>query len=815
MDPHQKKALTQTLSKSIERGKLIASKIENLKETLAKNDPKKLSTSAQTFINEAATGKGQFLKRNLEQSVTFPLDAKVPARETVIETSDSELVKKKIELLIAGLKPESQQNAFDDSLLFTDLEFSSETAIYSPTDHLQDDFAKSIDFSRIQWKRIKEIAANPLLCGFDQLTNFSQENPHKSLVVQGLLGDNWFLSALSAVFHHDYLWNRITGFGRFDKYRDYGLYVFRFFKDNKQCHVIVDDKLPVLERSTGELIPVFGRCLNPNLFWVSLIEKAYAKLHYRYYALHDGYVEDALYDLTGLNPESLVLDSEHILENKLQKCLDSLKVLTLSGACIVSSISTERVQYSAQKKEKLKMEAESMGLLVNYWYHLNDSRDLNEDEEKPLPLHKLVRIHSPWGLAINKAWNGEFNFKDPKWTERFKERFNAFYLEQRNRYGEDLFAHDFSKNALTGNMVLPLESFVKHYNSMVVIRDFPPHYNGIEYEGCWLPSHGHPNVKSTNWMSNPHYIIKIARKGGELTPITVIIQQKDPRFVYGDYNAKHLAIGMVVLSMSPVEEDVKFYDAKKTIGFVKPTENRFVHWTTNLGNGKYCIIPVTRNAGDVGPYFLKLYYGCTNDEIVLYKSGFKVIMELEKPSENEPAGDSMRVMDASLSAKMVKGFMEKSKMGKWTEKILTPFNLDEILNPPLTQLTSQGISLKPGQSPIKGARSKNRTTGTLLHEYRNDIMLKLYDPKLDKEKEQYLRLLKFREDKMAVLLGLEGDERRVKAPLNEIEIEQNQTAYSEALRKVDDTLDFSYYYLGDKCCLIDVIKIEGWYRCQR
>ena len=80
----------------------------------------------------------------------------------------------------------------------------------------------------------------------------------------------------------------------FQEYRKYGIYVFRFYKNGGLYYVIVDDRLPTLTKDNGQPLPFFARCENPNLFWVSLIEKAYAKLHGRYYALQSGATEEAL-----------------------------------------------------------------------------------------------------------------------------------------------------------------------------------------------------------------------------------------------------------------------------------------------------------------------------------------------------------------------------------------------------------------------------------------------------------------------------------------------------------------------------------------
>ena len=61
--------------------------------------------------------------------------------------------------------------------------------------------------------------------------------------------------------------------------------MFRFFKEGSPVFVIIDDLIPTEELANGRPVPVFARCANPNLFWISLIEKAFAKLHGRYFSL--------------------------------------------------------------------------------------------------------------------------------------------------------------------------------------------------------------------------------------------------------------------------------------------------------------------------------------------------------------------------------------------------------------------------------------------------------------------------------------------------------------------------------------------------
>lgn len=38
---------------------------------------------------------------------------------------------------------------------------------------------------------------------------------------------------------------------RFDEYRKYGIYVFRFFKNSLMYYVIIDDRIPVWMKENG------------------------------------------------------------------------------------------------------------------------------------------------------------------------------------------------------------------------------------------------------------------------------------------------------------------------------------------------------------------------------------------------------------------------------------------------------------------------------------------------------------------------------------------------------------------------------------
>lgn len=120
----------------------------------------------------------------------------------------------------------------------------------------------------------------------------------------------------------------------FHRYRSRGLYMIRIFKDFKWVYVLIDGRIPVNKETN---IPCFGRCktdeeakvrdikdakataISPTEFWVSLIEKAYAKIHGCYGNLISGYIDEAIQELTGFQPEKVLIrdDKSGVFPHKM------------------------------------------------------------------------------------------------------------------------------------------------------------------------------------------------------------------------------------------------------------------------------------------------------------------------------------------------------------------------------------------------------------------------------------------------------------------------------------------------------------------
>uniref|UniRef100_A0A670K4G0 Calpain catalytic domain-containing protein n=1 Tax=Podarcis muralis TaxID=64176 RepID=A0A670K4G0_PODMU len=140
----------------------------------------------------------------------------------------------------------------------------------------------------ICWLRPQEICSTPRL--------FS-DNQYEWQVKQGMLGDCWFLCACAALQKSKYLLAKVIPPGqpswRDEKYR--GCFTCRVWQFGHWVEVTIDDRLPCLG---GKLC--FSQCQTEDVFWLPLLEKAYAKYGaWIYEQLWAGQVADALVDLTG------------------------------------------------------------------------------------------------------------------------------------------------------------------------------------------------------------------------------------------------------------------------------------------------------------------------------------------------------------------------------------------------------------------------------------------------------------------------------------------------------------------------------------
>jgi hypothetical protein len=189
---------------------------------------------------------------------------------------------------------------------FRDIEFDLE----NDKDRCLHGLDESVNYKPSDVQRITQIFDKP---------QFFIEGADSNDIVQGNLGDCWFLSALATM---------ATCKGLVEKFcvakdEQVGVYGFIFFRDGVWVVTIVDDLLFTSIPKYEELSPAekqlyhndkvqynhsarkggktlyFAKSGTQGETWVALIEKAFAKIHGDYSSLEGGMACEAIEDLTG------------------------------------------------------------------------------------------------------------------------------------------------------------------------------------------------------------------------------------------------------------------------------------------------------------------------------------------------------------------------------------------------------------------------------------------------------------------------------------------------------------------------------------
>ena len=132
-------------------------------------------------------------------------------------------------------------------------------------------------------------------------------------VIQGMLGDCYFLSAM-AVLGSKLTRDKFIFLNTDDEFMTCGAFCIKFYEQGVEDIIIVDDFLPLMN---GNYFPFTCTTSDPTLtkeIWPIILEKAYAKKYGSYKAIAGGLVDFALAEMTNGIPEAMYKDENKNLE---------------------------------------------------------------------------------------------------------------------------------------------------------------------------------------------------------------------------------------------------------------------------------------------------------------------------------------------------------------------------------------------------------------------------------------------------------------------------------------------------------------------
>ena len=215
-------------------------------------------------------------------------------------------------------------------------------------------------------------------------------------IVLGELEDTYFLSAVQSLCKVPANINKLfkTKIMNPDGYYELILYF-----NGKPQIVVVDDFLPV-DKETKKLIYARSK---KNEIWVSLLEKAWAKVNGGYANIIGGTPMEALEFLTGFS--SLSYDTE----NKDNEDLNEYKIEIVKHLQAADK-NTSIISCSTSSKNNF----DNVGLKNGYTYHMLDFYHIEKTDGKKVYLFKLK---NPWSPI---EWNGDWSDKSNLWDDKTK-----------------------------------------------------------------------------------------------------------------------------------------------------------------------------------------------------------------------------------------------------------------------------------------------------------------------------------------------------------------------------------------------------------
>ena len=254
-------------------------------------------------------------------------------------------------------------------------------------------FPEGIDANDVQgWDRIKWARAEQIFNSKNYQVFY--QGVEADDIIQGGLGDCYFLSAVAALCKYPKLVEKLFYVKQKSEEHCYGCY----YRINGIWQLVLID----------DYIPCYGNyglnfaftSTHGNELWVILLEKAWAKLNGNYAKAIGGEPHEVFDVITDAWSEKLVVRSDNT-EEIWNKLLDAEK----KGYLMTAGTSGDTYH----------LPIEQVGLVPGHAYTILGVKELNTGKGKV----RLVHIRNPWG---NTEWSGDWSDKSSKWTNELRQQ---------------------------------------------------------------------------------------------------------------------------------------------------------------------------------------------------------------------------------------------------------------------------------------------------------------------------------------------------------------------------------------------------------
>ena len=399
--------------------KELETKMEDINKLLAKKDlkdedRKKLEKLKSLYLqqknilieNKTEIAKNEIINQNnidinkyLEEEKKRRAQAQEEAQKKVEEEIKKEKSQAKSETSISqgklpqGTKIFRNQEFYTGSEPWEDPLFKPEQKNICPLDRkgkwiLPPDGLDSDvkDWRGVGWCRVEELFYSENYCIFSN--GIAIED-----IVQGDLGNCYFLSAIGALCKYPKLLENLFLFKEKTKENMYGIY---FYINGLKKLVLIDDYLPCISEQ-GYKRFIMGKS-EENEIWVSLIEKAFAKINGGYIRIGTGGTPNEVFDvLTEAYSEEIRVTPKK--EDELWKKL-------------INGFEKKYLMTAGTSGNEF---VEEVGLSPGHAYTVLGIHEINGE--------RVIRLRNPWGSG---EFSGDWSDYSSKWNEDLKKKYNYY-----------------------------------------------------------------------------------------------------------------------------------------------------------------------------------------------------------------------------------------------------------------------------------------------------------------------------------------------------------------------------------------------------
>ena len=240
-------------------------------------------------------------------------------------------------------------------------------------------------WEKFKWARAEEIMDSKNYKVFEEGSSADD-------IIQGSIGDCYFLSAIGSLCRFPKLIDRLFHYKSKTEQHVYGVYIFI---NGLWELVLIDDYFPYAGSYFKQF--AFGSSRG-NELWVSILEKAWAKINGCYAKIGCGGTPNEVFDVL---TEAY---SEYYTVNKNNK--DEL------WKKMVDSKQKGYVMTAGTSGDVYNLPIEEMGLSPGHAYTVLDLHEINGE--------KVMRLRNPWG---NGEYSGDWSDSSKKWTEELKKKY--------------------------------------------------------------------------------------------------------------------------------------------------------------------------------------------------------------------------------------------------------------------------------------------------------------------------------------------------------------------------------------------------------